>query len=168
MDPFFTWLESTGLSTWLREEPSIWAFPFVLILHTWGLGFLVGANVAIGVKILGAARGVPLGSLDRYHRVMWLGFWVNAFSGVLLLVAYPTKALTNPLFYVKLVFVAAGLILAGRIRAYMRELPSTDLRPMPGSVRALAVASLFCWVASITAGRFLAYTYTRLLVDFNA
>lgn len=168
MDPFFTWLESTGLSIWLREEPSIWAFPFVLILHTWGLAFLVGANVAIGVKILGAARGVPLGSLERYFRVMWFGFWVNAFSGVLLLIAYPTKALTNPLFYVKLIFVAAGLLVAGRIHAHVRELTSTDLRPMPGSVRLLAMASLFCWVASITAGRFLAYTYTRLLVDFNA
>jgi len=168
VDPFFTWLEATTLSTWLREEPTIWAFPFVLILHTWGLAFLVGSNVAIGARILGAARGVPLGSLDRYHRVMWFGFWVNAFSGVLLLIAYPTKALTNPLFYVKLVFVAAGLLLAGRIRAHMRELTSTDLRPMPGNVRVLAIASLFCWVASITAGRFLAYTYTRLLVDFNA
>jgi hypothetical protein len=168
VDPFFTWLESTALSIWLREEPSLWAFPFVLILHTWGLAFLVGANVAVGVRILGAARGVPLGSLERYFRVMWFGFWVNAFSGVLLLIAYPTKALTNPLFYIKLVLVAAGLLLAGRIRGHMRELTSTDLRPMPGSVRMLAIASLCCWVASITAGRFLAYTYTRLLVDFNA
>jgi hypothetical protein len=168
VDPFFTWLESTALSIWLREEPSLWAFPFVLILHTWGLAFLVGANVAIGARILGAVREVPFGSLDRYYRVMWLGFWVNAVSGVLLLIAYPTKALTNPLFYVKLVFVAAGLLAASRIRAHMRELTSTDLRPMPGNVRLLALASLFCWIASITAGRFLAYTYTRLLVDFNA
>jgi hypothetical protein len=168
VDPLFTWIESTALSIWLREEPSVWAFPFVLILHTWGLAFLVGANVAISVRILGVARGVPLGSLERYYRVMWLGFWVNAFSGVLLLVAYPTKALTNPLFYVKLVLVAAGLLAAARIRAYVRELTSTDMRPLPGGLRLLAVASLVCWVASITAGRFLAYTYTRLLVDFNA
>jgi hypothetical protein len=168
VDPLFTWIESTALSTWLREEPSIWAFPFVLILHTWGLAFLVGANVAIGVRILGAARGVPLGSLDRYFGVMWFGFWVNAVSGVLLLTAYPTKALTNPLFYIKLGFIAAGILLAGRIRAHMQDLTSTDLRPMPGSLRLLAVASLFCWAVSITAGRFLAYTYTRLLVDFNA
>jgi hypothetical protein len=168
VDPVFTWLEYSALSIWLRETPSVWAFPFVLILHTWGLAFLVGANVAIGVKILGAARGVPLGSLARYYRVMWLGFWVNACSGVLLLIAYPTKALTNPLFYIKLMFVAAGLLVAGRIHAHIRELTSTDLRPMPAKVRLLAMASLFFWTASITAGRFLAYTYTRLLVDFNA
>jgi len=168
VDPLFTWIESTAFSTWLREEPSIWAFPFVLILHTWGLAFLVGANVAIGVRILGAARGVPLGSMERYYRVMWLGFWVNAVSGVALLIAYPTKALTNPLFFVKLTLVAVGVLLASRIRAHIRELTSTDLRPMPGGVRMLAMASLLCWAASIAAGRYLAYTYSRLLVDFNA
>ena len=92
----------------------------------------------------------------------------DAASGVLLLIAYPTKALTNPVFYVKLVFVAAGLLVAGRIQAHMRELTPTDVRPIPGSVRMLAVASLFCWAASITAGRLLAYTATRLLVDFDA
>ena len=43
---------------------------------------------------------------------MWAGFWVNAVSGVLLLIAYPTKALTNPLFYVKLVLIAIGLGIA--------------------------------------------------------
>ncbi len=33
------------------------------------------------------------------------------------------------------------------------------------AVRALAIASLVCWAASITAGRLLAYTYSRLTVD---
>ncbi|HTB13071.1 MAG TPA: hypothetical protein VK752_15925, partial [Bryobacteraceae bacterium] len=31
-------------------------------------------------------------------------------SGVLLLIAYPTKALTNPVFYVKLSFIALALV----------------------------------------------------------
>ena len=55
MDPFFTWIETTALSIWLRESPSLWAFPFVLILHTVGLAFLVGANVALDVRVLGLA-----------------------------------------------------------------------------------------------------------------
>src|ERR671912_369930 len=58
MDAFFQWLETSGPSTVLRENPSIMAFPFILILHTVGLGFLVGANVAINARVLGLARGV--------------------------------------------------------------------------------------------------------------
>src|SRR5687768_5223382 len=121
MDPVFAWIESTAFSTWLRESPSIWVFPFVLILHTVGLAFLVGANVAINARVLGAAATVPLASLDRCLAVMWLGFWVNAVSGVLLLIAYPTKALTNPLFYAKLALIAAALALAHPLRTEIRR-----------------------------------------------
>ena len=165
MDPFFTAIETTALSTWLRESPSLWAFPFVLILHTVGLAFLVGANVALDVRLLGLAPGVPPRTLTRYDVVMWAGFWLNAVSGVLLLIAYPTKALTNPLFYAKLMLIAAGLVLARALRTWLRDRGGAGTRRLPLTVRALAVVSLVCWAASVTAGRFLAYTYTRLTVD---
>ena len=165
MDPFFTLIETTALSTWLRESPSLWAFPFVLILHTVGLAFLVGANVALDVRVLGLARGVPLRTLERYGVVMWTGFWINAVSGVLLLLAYPTKALTNPLFYVKLVLIAIGLGIAAKLKVRLRALPVPEAQVLPPRLQALAVASLLCWGLGITAGRLLAYTYSRLTVD---
>ena len=164
MEPFFVWLEATSLSTWLRESPSLWAFPFVLILHTVGLAFFVGTNVAWDVRVLGFSLGIPLEALRRYFLVMWAGFWINAFSGVLLLIAYPTKALTNPLFYAKLALIAFGVVLAFRIRREVNGLAApADAPPM---ARMLAAVSLVCWIAVIFAGRLLAYTCTRLTVDF--
>jgi hypothetical protein len=165
MDPFFAWVEAWPLGIWLREEPTIWAFPFVLILHTVGLAFLVGANVAIDFRALGRAAGVPLVSMRRYYRAMWAGFWVNAFSGVLLLIAYPTKALTNPLFYLKLLLIASGLVLSNMIRRYVFSDIVAAGAKAPQRLRVFAAVSLFIWAASITAGRLLAYTCTRLMVD---
>jgi hypothetical protein len=166
MDSVFGWIEATAFSTWLRESSSLMVFPFVLILHTVGLAFLVGANVAINGRILGMARGVPLLSMRRYYRAMWAGFWVNAFSGVLLLIAYPTKALTNPVFYLKLAMIAVALAVAGAIRRQVVAAPVPAGMPAPRQLKLLALACLACWVISITAGRFLAYTCTRLLVDY--
>jgi hypothetical protein len=164
MEPFFVWLEATSLSTWLRESPSLWAFPFVLILHTVGLAFFVGTNVAWDVRVLGFSLGIPLEALRRYFLIMWAGFWINAFSGVLLLIAYPTKSLTNPLFYAKLALIVFGVVLAFRIRVDVNGLAArADAPPM---ARMLAAVSLVCWVAVIFAGRLLAYTCTRLTVDF--
>ena len=60
MDPFFLWIEGSWLSVWMREATTLWAFPFVLILHTVGLAFLVGANVAIDIRALGGMPGVPM------------------------------------------------------------------------------------------------------------
>ena len=164
MEPFFVWAEATSLSTCLRESPSLWAFPFVLILHTVGLAFFVGTNVAWDVRVLGFSLGIPLEALRRYFLVMWAGFWINAFSGVLLLIAYPTKALTNPLFYAKLALIAFGVVLAFRIR---REVSGLAARAdAPSMARMLAAVSLVCWIAVIFAGRLLAYTCSRLTVDF--
>ena len=163
MEPFFVWIEATSFSAWLRESPSLWVFPFILILHTVGLAFFVGANVAWDVRVLGFSLGIPLDALRRYFLVMWAGFWINAVSGVLLLIAYPTKALTNPLVYVKLTRIGVGSVLALRIRREVEGVRSES--DAPRVARTLAAASLACWVAVIFAGRLLAYTCTRLTVD---
>src|SRR5689334_15860005 len=110
MDPLFLWIEQSGLSVWLRESPSLLVFPTVLILHTIGMGFLVGTNAAIDLRIMGFAPGVPILTMQRFFPVMRVGLWVNIFSGVLLLIAYPTKALTNPVFYLKLFLICAALL----------------------------------------------------------
>ena len=165
MDPFFAWVEATALSVFLRESASLWVFPFVLILHTVGLAFFVGSNIAWDVRVLGFSRGIPLETLSRYFLVMWIGLWINAVSGVLLLIAYPTKALTNPLFFVKLALIGAGIAVALRIRRDVRG-RAGEADVLPTRVQVLAAASLACWVAVIFAGRFLAYTCTRLMVQY--
>ncbi len=156
MHSFFVWLEATALSTWIRESTSVWAFPSILSLHTIGMGLAAGLNAAIALRILGFAPGIPLVELRRFLPVMWLGFWVNAVSGVLLLIAYPTKALTNPVFYLKLSFI--GLALVG-----VRWITRTILvASATRKGRLLAICSLVCWTGAISAGRLLAYTYKHL------
>lgn len=162
MYEFFDWIEHTGLSLWIRED-SPWAFPIILILHTIGLAFLVGPNVALDARILGVARGVPLSAMLPFFRAMWLGFWVNAVSGVLLLIAYPTKALTNPLFYVKLTLIGIALWHAQWIRTQILKNPAFGGTPTPVAIKVLAGAALLCWFTAVTAGRLLAYTYTHLM-----
>jgi hypothetical protein len=162
MHSFFVWLEATGLSTWIRESTSMWAFPGILSVHTVGMGIVAGLNAAVALRILGFAPRVPLLEMKRFFPVMWFGFWINAVSGVLLLIGYPTKAFTNPVFYLKLAFIAVAL--AG-IRSINRSVfgdPNLDLQPAPAKCRRLAIVSLACWTGAITAGRLLAYTYKHL------
>src|SRR5262249_2921631 len=99
---FTAWLENTDLSIWLRESPSLLAFPFVLIVHAWGMGILAGSNAALDLRIIGFAPRVSLSAMEKFYPVLWFGFTINAISGILLLISYPTKALTNPVFYLKI------------------------------------------------------------------
>jgi hypothetical protein len=156
------WVEHTGLSLWVREDPSLAAFPLMLILHTVGMAFLVGSNVALNARILGLGRGMSLTSMLPFYRVMWLGFWLNAFSGSALLIAYPTKALTNPVFYLKLTLIAVGLVQAQWIRRHILQDPQLGDDWAPRPLRLRATLSLVCWLSAVTAGKLLPYTYHHL------
>jgi len=169
IDPFLAWLEGTALSQWVVGSDSIFAFPGILCLHAIGMGLAVGTSAALDLRILGVARGIPLAEMRRFLPVLWFGFWVNAVSGVLLLVGYPTKALTNPVFYLKLSLIAVAMVLLVRTsRRLFGPGVEAPMDPVPApSLRRLAIASLVCWAAAITAGRLLAYTYTRLTQSFR-
>jgi hypothetical protein len=160
-DPFFIWLESTALSQWVVGSTSLLAFPGILALHAIGMGFAAGLGAVLDLRILGVARGVPIAEFRRFLPVLWAGFWLNAVSGVLLLIGYPTKALTNPVFYLKLLLIAIAMTLLVRLTHRIRAGDADDPRSMR-RLRRLAITSLICWGGAIFAGRFLAYTYSRL------
>ena len=52
------WVEQTAYGTWLRESPSVWAFPVPLVLHAIGMAALVGTNAALDFRILGFAESL--------------------------------------------------------------------------------------------------------------
>jgi len=97
--------------------------------------------------------------MDRFFPVLWIGFIINLLSGLLLLIGYPTKAFTNPVFFVKMGCIAAGMMFMVLIRKRV------ILEGRNG--KALAVLSLIFWIGAIVAGRLLAYTCTWLMVDIQ-
>ncbi len=154
---FLTWLEGTWISTTLRDSPNVFLYPTILAFHTLGLAFFVGISSAIALRILGVAPDLPLAPFRKLYPVMWLGFFFNAVSGVLLLVIEPTKFLVMVDFYIKLLTIA-GAVLCNR-RLYLRRFrqPATADAPITAGDKAIAVAILFLWAAAITAGRLTAY-----------
>ena len=160
---FLQTIEASSLSVWLRESPSLLAYPAIITAHTIGLAFLVGPSVAIDLRILGVAPLIPLAPLERFFRVMWLGFWLNAASGTVLLIAYPTKALTDPVFYVKLGFNAAAVVFMQLIRKRIFRHANPAEGPSAATSKNLAAVSLLCWFGAIVAGKMIEYTYTYLI-----
>jgi len=155
---FLRSIEATSFSTWLRESESPFAFYFILLFHTFGLALLVGGSAVMDLRLLGFERTIPLAPLKRIFPIMWAGFAINASSGVLLLIAYPTKALTNPVFYTKLLLIAFAVWVMTKLSRVFGD-PSLDESSLVARGRPLAKWSLVLWVAAITAGRLLAYTY---------
>jgi hypothetical protein len=159
---FLQTIEDTGFSTWLRESESPFAFYFILLFHTFGLALLVGANLVVDLRLLGVARAIPLAPLKKLFRIMWIGFAMNAATGVLLVFAYPTKSLTNWDFYMKLTIIGFAVWVMQRLQSRVFEDSSLTEAEMMARGATLARWSLVLWLGAITAGRLLAYTYKYL------
>ena len=153
---FLFWLESTSIGTWVRESPSLWAYPSVLFLHSIGLASLVGINAAVDLRVLGFASDIPLKPLGRMIPLMWIGFGVNAMSGLLLILASASTLMRNPTFWVKMVFVTVAVV---TIWLMDKRVFSADVddHALPTESKVLAAVSLFCWTGAMVSGRLIAY-----------
>jgi len=154
---FLGWLESLSYSAWVRESPSLWAFPALLFVHTLGMSLVAGGAAVISMALLGFWPKTALKPLERLYPVMWLGFGINLFTGVSIFLKDASIYGRNFDLYVKLVFVAAGVVLLRIIRKQVFDDPDLDARPVSIRAKMLAWASLACWFCAIVSGRLIAY-----------
>jgi hypothetical protein len=173
---FFIWLEGTPVSVWIRESPSLLGFPFILYLHTLGLAMIAGLSSAVALSLLLLRTPPRAATWHGLFRLIWIGLGINVLSGLALLAAYPAKALTNPVFYVKMLAIAVAVFVVqwlerelSALRAVAlapsgAALPATGNSPGPtSSQRRAAVALLVLWLIATFAGRLLAYTHSILM-----
>ncbi|MBI2187364.1 MAG: hypothetical protein HYU37_09650 [Acidobacteria bacterium] len=153
---FLALIEQSSLAVWLRESPTVFAYATVLAVHTFGLALVVGLSTAVALRALGFAPGMALLPLGSLFPLMWVGFWLNAFTGVLLVTIDARLFLTMPTFYLKLLAIALAIT---SLRWLQTEV--FEGRAPNGGVSAkgkrLAGATLLFWLVAITAGRVTAY-----------
>ena len=75
------WLESTGVGTFVREHPSLLAYPTFTVLHTIGLAIVVGLSTVVAARTVGFAPSIPLAPLNKLFPIIWFGFGINLISG---------------------------------------------------------------------------------------
>ncbi len=151
MDGIFASIENWPLSVWSREDE--YAYFVALIFHAWGMALLVGGGVVIALRAMVAGPQARLAGFRAIIPVMWLGVLLAVPSGLLLLVAYPAKAFTNPVFAIKFACLAGATMLVRRL-----------LRGDGPPGRGVAALCLLLWLAGVAAGKLLLHTYHVLTV----
>jgi hypothetical protein len=157
MMDFLVSVEQSGFTRWVRDSGSLLGYPSVLTIHTVGLAILVGTSTFVALRLLGVGRGLPIERLLTFYPTMWVGFAINAVSGVILFMVDATERAVQPVFYVKLGLIALALLAQWRLRAVIAK----DSRERSGESsrdgRTIAALVLVLWAAAITAGRLMAY-----------
>jgi len=160
---FLSWLEQTGLATFVRESPSFYGYPTFLFAHTLGLAVVVGISSVVAARMLGVASGIPLAPLRSLFPLMWAGFLINLISGAGLWLAdavnktIPGDGRQAPIFMTKMFFVIVGAVLLLKIQKKLSG-PEADSNTPSSEMRFLSASLLVCWVLAMIAGRLIGYT----------
>jgi hypothetical protein len=157
MTQYLEWLENTSFGVWVRESGSIWSYPMIITLHSYGMAMLAGVSAVIDLRLLGFATRVPLAPMKRLFLLIRIGFWISLLSGIALTIGDAATMLVSPVFYIKMLFVALALVTVRLTERRVFGRPELGADVLPANARALALWSLVFWLGSITAGRLTAY-----------
>lgn len=152
-------ISNTGWATWIREANTIWGYVTFLIFHTFGMILLVGISSAIALRTLGVASDLPIAPLKKYVPVMWIGLYINLFTGLVLFSLTGSEFVVNPDYWVKMVAVLSAVIAVKKLLAYLDDPAVAKAKPIPAKGRTLARVVIACWLVAVTAGRLTAYDF---------
>ncbi len=152
----FAWIEATPVALWVSL--SLWAYPALLSVHIIGLGIVVGIFLIRDLRLLGMYQGLHPAAFLSLSKFAWVGFIINAISGVLLFTSQATIFAENLAFLLKISMIILGMVLAGVIQSRMRaEIAVGAGAVISKSTKVVALISLLTWIGAIIAGRLVAY-----------
>lgn len=152
IESFADWLDATTLSTAFKDN--FWFVPSVQSVHFIALSFVFPYSIILALrawKLAGTDWSTQQWA-SRLYPWMWWSLLVLLATGVMMIIAEPTRELPNPAFQFKMVCLVIVVPLALKLSRIFGQ--SDDLTP--GS-RVLATAMVILWFAMLFAGRWIAY-----------
>ena len=156
MEEFLLKLQDSDFGVWVSSAPTLLAYPTILMLHTVGLAMIVGPAWVLDFRLLGFGARLPVEALRGAFRIMWIGFFINAATGIALFISEADDKGLKWIFWVKMASIALALIVTSRLRRVVFAGGVASDVPPPRA-KSLAIASLVLWLGAITAGRLMAY-----------
>jgi hypothetical protein len=154
----FVALEHSPFAAAIRQ--SVWIYPTANVGHIVALVVFAGAIAVMDLRLIGVfAATVPGRIIAGARRVALAALGVLAVTGFVLFSAEASHLAVNPVFQLKMAFVAAALVNVviyafGAKRAVERLAPGV---PMPAAARTAGLVSLAVWVLVAACGRSIAY-----------
>ena len=156
---FANWIHATPLG-WAVGAGVPWLWPAAEILHFVGLALLLGCVGVFDLRMLGVAKALDLGALQRLMPWGVAGFVINFITGVMFFAGDPYQYIDNRIFWVKMLFVAlaginVGIFYAAGLHQKVAAVGAGE--DAPQLARILALASLVIWLGVVFWGRMMPF-----------
>lgn len=154
--PIFLTLQESALGHAMRASPML--YPAAEILHILGFVLLVGAILALDLRLLGFGRAAAIQPVAALLLPLArLGFLLAICMGFLLFSADAAHVVGNPAFQAKLLLIGAALVnvMIAHLGPW-RRMASWHAQASIGA-KLTGLLSLLLWVGAVAAGRLIAY-----------
>lgn len=146
-------LEHSGFAAEVRR--SLFLYPLANVIHIVAMLVFFAAVAAMDIRVFRATTVANARTFIRRVRpVAIVGFLFQAGSGVMLLAPEASHIWMNPVFAIKLVAIAIGLLNIVVLEVLIRR---DGAETVSGGVRTTAAVSLASWLAVASLGRLIAY-----------
>jgi hypothetical protein len=148
-------LEHTALAQLLRE--SLFLYPLANVLHVVAVAILLGSIAIFDLRLLGFGKAIPIASLARLALpVAAAAVSLAVPTGAAMFIAEAPAYVRNPVFLTKIALIILALLNVALFHRFLRPGAKPAGEPT-SSMRASAAASLSFWLATLIAGRLIAY-----------
>lgn len=156
------WLAATRLSTLFQD--TLWVVPTSQSIHIVCLSVVFCSALMINLRLLGVGRSGRSVSELVTHLVpwMWYALVLLLLTGTVQAIAEPARQFVTPVFWIKmLLIVVVALMTRLFSRTVRRNAAAWDsASTRPAGAKWFAAASILIWIAIITCGRMIGYTYS--------
>jgi hypothetical protein len=159
LETLAAWLQSTRLG-WAIGGGYPWIWPVLETLHFIGMSLLFGIVAVLDLRMLGVAKGLPLGPLQRLLPWAIAGFIINLVTGLLFFAGNPTQYTQNIAFFFKMLFIVlAGInVILFYVTGLSRTVDGVGAgQDVPPAAKLAAAFSLVLWLGVMYWGRMLPF-----------
>jgi len=134
-----------------------WLWPTLETLHFIGMALLVGCVGTLDLRMLGVAKGLPLGPMQRLVPWGLFGFAINMITGIGFYIGYPDQyqswAFLAKITFIVLAGANALLFYASGLHRRLELVGAGQDAPMVAKL--IAASSLVLWLGVMFWGRML-------------
>lgn len=159
LETFGNWLYDSSVSTSIRDIS--WIIPTVQSIHILAISIIVGSALISDLRLAGviATDETPSAVVRRYLPWMWIALAVLLLTGLVMVLAEPSRTLNNMTFWTKMGLILFAFVLTMIFRKPLLD-PAFRMEHAgwAGMIKPAAWISLAVWIAVIFCGRWIAYT----------
>jgi Family of unknown function (DUF6644) len=147
---FGKWLEGTPWGAGTRT--SLWAYPFVQMIHFTGLSIWLGTTLPVDVRLMGIGKRkeTAAGLAHDFFAWNWIGFCILVVGGLMLFSSTATTYLINPAWLVKVMcLIPVALIWHVFVQQKAKVWGQTTDTPV--IARFAGLVEILLWLSVITA-----------------